>query len=103
MLARFQEWYTVELRSTSRLDPEFCTKFTEQVLKIYNVEQISGSNFTVFPKKVSKKSPKVMLGFKRPVDSEMSVRLELSSGREKKVIDGIKMENPYTAYIKLPG
>ena len=100
---RFPEWYTVELSSTSKLDSEFCKKFTQQVIKIYNVELSNTANFSIFPKKVTKEQPKVMLLFKKPIESGDNVRLELTRGRQTEVLSEIMTTNPYAAMIRVPG
>jgi hypothetical protein len=100
---RFPEWYTVELSSTSRLDGDFCKKFTEQVIKIYNVELSNTVNFSIFPKKVSRDQPKVMLLFKKPIEAGDKVRLELTRGRQTETLAEVMTTNPYAAMIRVPG
>jgi hypothetical protein len=103
VLARFSEWFSVELRSTSKLDPNFCKLFTEQVVKIYNVELSNTSNFSVFPKKVTKEQGKVVLMLKKPTEVGDEVRVEFTCGRKIERLTQVKMENPYQAFIRVPG
>lgn len=103
VLARFGEWYRVELRSTTKLDPDFCKRFTEQVVKIYNVELCNTSNFSVFPKKVTREQPKIVVIFKKPMDEGDEIRIDFSCGRKTEGLTSLKMENPYTAIIRVPG
>lgn len=103
VLARFGEWFPVELRSTCKLDLEFSKKFTDHFVKIYNLEQCNTNNFTVFPKKVTRDQPKIIIILKKPLDSGDDVRVEFSCGRRTEGSTFIKIENPYTLSVRLPG
>ncbi|XP_021955287.2 uncharacterized protein LOC110851714 isoform X2 [Folsomia candida] len=102
VLARFGEWFPVELRSTCKLDLEFSKKFTDHFVKIYNLEQCNTNNFTVFPKKVTRDQPKIIIILKKPLDSGDDVRVEFSCGRRTEGSTFIKIENPYTLSVRLP-
>ncbi|CAG7816922.1 unnamed protein product [Allacma fusca] len=101
-LVRFNEWFTLELRSASKIDGEFCKKFTDQVVKIYNVELSNNSNFSVFPKKATRNQPKIVVMLKKPLGSEDIIRVEFARGRETSVLNNVVPANPYTAIIRIP-
>ncbi len=105
VFARFGEWFCVELRSTCKLDLEFSKKFTEQFVKIYNLEQCNTSNFSVFPKKVTRDhgQPKVVVILKKPIESGDEIRVEFSCGRKTETSTFTKIENPFTLLVRLPG
>ncbi|CAL8106388.1 unnamed protein product [Orchesella dallaii] len=102
VLPRFREWFSVDLRSTNKYEPEFCKKFTEQVLRIYNVELSNSSNFSVFPKKVTREQPKIAIVFKKPVEENDEVRIELKTAVQVSIVSEVKMENPHTVLLRIP-
>lgn len=103
VLPRFREWFSVDLRSTNKYDPEFSKKFTDQVLLIYNLELSNSSNFSVFPKKVTREQPKICIIFRKPIEKNDEVRIELKTQRQVSVISEVKLENPHSTLIRIPG
>lgn len=103
MLPRFAEWFSVDLRSANKPDADFGKKFVNQVVKIYNLELSNSSNFSVFPKKVTKDQPKIAIVFKKPVEENDEVRVELKAALQQIVISDLKLENPHTAILRIPG
>ena len=104
VLARFNEWFTLELPSASKVDGEFCKQFTDQVVKIYNVEQgTSAGGFSVFPKKVTREQPKVVIMLKKPLEPEDTIRVEVAKGRDVESLKNVTPTNPHTAIIRIPG
>lgn len=102
VLARFHEWFTIELKSTSKLELDFCNKMSEQIIKIYNIEINNTANFSIFPTKVTKEQPKIVILLKNPVKPN-EIRVELSRGKQTQVLAGIRTTNPYNAMIRMPG
>lgn len=103
VLPKFSEWFSVDLRSTNKTDLEFCKRFTEQVVRIYNVELSNSSNFSVFPKKVTREQPKIAIVFKKPIQQNDEVRVELKTGNQPCMPLEVKLENPHTTILRIPG
>lgn len=68
------------------------------------MELSNSSNFSVFPKKVTREQPKIAIVFKKPIDLNDEVRVELSTQKPTNTIsEYVKLENPHTTLLRIPG
>jgi len=72
------------------------------VVRIYNVELSNSIAFSIFPKKVTKDQPKVVILFKTALEPTDKVNLELTRGNHKESIGEVMMSNPHAGMIRIP-
>lgn len=103
VLVRFAEWFWVELKSTTKLDTAFAQKFAQQFLKIYNLEVSTSASFSVFPKKVTREQPKIIIVLKNGLEEGDDVKVEFSCGKRIEGAHLLRIENPFTISVRVPG
>ena len=101
-LFEFPIWKVLQLKPSSKLDPEFYSKFTEKVIGIYNLERPPLAGFHIFPKKVTNFLPKVVVFFKNVIENGDRVSVELRRGGKKELISQVRLVNPYSGIIEIP-
>ena len=63
----------------------------------------SGGSFSVFPKKVTREQPKIVIMLKKPLEADDAIRVEVAKGRDAETLKNVTPTNPYTAIIRIPG